>query len=272
MRPFIGELAQKAESLISCYPNAGLPNAMGEYDQPPAEFAQIVEEFAANGWLNIVGGCCGTTPEYIRLVAERVRRLAPAIAPRCPRCPATRGWRPLNATPEQGFLVIGERTNVTGSPKFKQLVLAGDYEAALSVALQQVRAGANILDVNFDEALLDGVAAMTQFMNLVAAEPEIARIPIMVDSSRWSVIVAGLKCLQGKGIANSISLKEGEEKFLEQARELQRLGAAVVVMAFDEEGQAATRDAKVRISQRAYRLLTERVGFDPATSSSIPTS
>jgi 5-methyltetrahydrofolate--homocysteine methyltransferase len=215
---------------------------MGEYDQPPEEFAQVLVEFAAKGWLNIVGGCCGTTPEYIRLVAERVRGLAPRVAPSVAPVPRYSGLEALNATPEQGFLVIGERTNVTGSPKFKQLVLAGDYEAALSVALQQVRAGANILDVNFDEALLDGEAAMTQFLNLVAAEPEIARIPIMVDSSRWSVIVAGLKCLQGKGIANSISLKEGEETFLAQARELQRLGAAVVVMAFDEEGQATSRD------------------------------
>src|SRR5579884_413191 len=263
MRPYVEELARLSDVPLGCYPNAGLPNAMGEYDQAPEEFAAIMGEFAAAGWLNVAGGCCGTTPDHIRLLAERIRGLPPRVPADPPRVPRYAGMDALRAAPEQGFLVIGERTNVTGSPRFKKLVLAGDYEGALSVALQQVRAGANILDVNFDEALLDGEAAMTRFLNLVAAEPEIARIPIMVDSSRWSVLVAGLKCLQGKGIANSISLKEGEEKFLEQARELQRLGAAVVVMAFDEEGQAATREKKVRVCQRAYGLLTERLGYDP---------
>ncbi len=263
MRPYVEELARLSDVPLGCYPNAGLPNAMGEYDQAPEEFAAIMGEFAAAGWLNVAGGCCGTTPDHIRLLAERIRGLPPRVPADPPRVPRYAGMDALRAAPEQGFLVIGERTNVTGSPRFKKLVLAGDYEGALSVALQQVRAGANILDVNFDEALLDGEAAMTRFLNLVAAEPEIARLPIMVDSSRWSVLVAGLKCLQGKGIANSISLKEGEEKFLEQARELQRLGAAVVVMAFDEEGQAATREKKVRVCQRAYGLLTERLGYDP---------
>ncbi|HEY7064933.1 MAG TPA: methionine synthase [Chloroflexota bacterium] len=264
MRPYVQELSEKSEFYAGCYPNAGLPNAMGEYDQAPEEFAAIMGEFAAAGWMNLLGGCCGTGPEHIRQMVEAVRALPPRQRPSPPPVPRYAGMEPLNATPEQGFLVVGERTNVTGSPKFKQLVLAGDYEAALSVALQQVRAGANVLDVNFDEALLDGEAAMTRFLNLVAAEPEIARIPIMVDSSRWSVLVAGLKCLQGKGIANSISLKEGEAVFLEQARELQRLGAATVVMAFDEDGQAATRDKKVQVCQRAYRLLVDEVGFDPS--------
>jgi 5-methyltetrahydrofolate--homocysteine methyltransferase len=264
MRPYVQELAEKSEFYLGCYPNAGLPNAMGEYDQTPEEFAAIMAEFAAAGWANLLGGCCGTTPEHIERMVEAVRGLAPRQPARPPGAPRLAGLEPLNGTPDQGFLVIGERTNVTGSPKFKQLTLAGDYEGALSVALQQVRAGANVLDVNFDEALLDGEAAMTHFLNLVAAEPEIARLPIMVDSSRWSVLVAGLKCLQGKGIANSISLKEGEAGFLEQARELQRLGAAVVVMAFDEEGQAATRERKVAVCQRAYRLLVDDVGFDPS--------
>ncbi|HLH21529.1 MAG TPA: methionine synthase [Chloroflexota bacterium] len=263
MRPYVQELADRAEFYLGCYPNAGLPNAMGEYDQSPDEFATVMAEFAAAGWTNLLGGCCGTTPEHIRQLVAAVRDLAPRVPPRPLPAPRYAGLEPLNATPDQGFLVIGERTNVTGSPKFKQLVLAGDYEGALGVALQQVRAGANVLDVNFDEALLDGEAAMTRFLNLVAAEPEIARIPIMVDSSRWSVLVAGLKCLQGKGIANSISLKEGEAVFLEQARELQRLGAAVVVMAFDEEGQAATRERKVAVCQRAYRLLVEEAGYEP---------
>jgi 5-methyltetrahydrofolate--homocysteine methyltransferase len=263
MRPYVEELAEKSEFYLGCYPNAGLPNAMGEYDQSPDEFAAIMAEFAAAGWANLLGGCCGTTPQHIRQMVEAVRGLPPRQPAHPLPAPRYAGLEPLNGTPDQGFLVIGERTNVTGSPKFKQLVLAGDYEGALSVALQQVRAGANVLDVNFDEALLDGEAAMTRFLNLVAAEPEIARLPIMVDSSRWSVLLAGLKCLQGKGIANSISLKEGEAVFLEQARELQRLGAAIVVMAFDEQGQAATRERKVAVCERAYRLLVERVGYDP---------
>src|SRR4051812_41092272 len=258
MRPFVQELAGKSEFALSCYPNAGLPNAMGEYDQTPEEFAATMHEFAANGWLNIAGGCCGTTPAHIEQMAERLRDVPPRRLADPASLARYAGLEPLNATPEKGFLIVGERTNVTGSPKFKKLVLAGDYEGALTVALQQVRAGADILDVNFDEALLDGEEAMTRFLNLVATEPEIARIPIMVDSSRWSVLLAGLKCVQGKGIANSISLKEGEAKFLDQARELQRLGAAAVVMAFDEEGQAATRDQKVRVCQRAYGLLTEQ--------------
>jgi 5-methyltetrahydrofolate--homocysteine methyltransferase len=263
LRPFIGELARVCEYYVSCHPNAGLPNALGEYDQTPDEFATIMGEFAAAGWLNLAGGCCGTTPAHIAALVERLHGLPPRVPPTPPRVLRLSGLEPLNATPEQGFLLIGERTNVTGSPRFKHLILAGDYEGALRVALQQVRAGANLLDVNFDEALLDGEAAMTRFLNLLAAEPEIARLPIMVDSSRFPVLVAGLKCLQGKGIANSISLKEGEARFLEQAREIQRLGAAVVVMAFDEQGQATTCADKVRICERAYRLLTERLDFPP---------
>ncbi len=263
MRPFVQELARVSEFPLSCHPNAGLPNALGEYEQTPEEFATVLGEFAAAGWVNVVGGCCGTTPAHIAALAARVRGLAPRVPPRPAAVPRYSGLEPLNATPEQGFLVIGERTNVTGSPRFKERVLAGDWQGALNVALQQVRAGADLLDVNFDEALLDGEAAMTRFLNLVASEPEVARLPIMVDSSRWSVLVAGLKCLQGKGIANSLSLKEGEAVFLEQAREVQRLGAAVMVMAFDEEGQATTRERRVAICERAYRLLTERLEFDP---------
>ncbi|HEV3416503.1 MAG TPA: methionine synthase [Pirellulales bacterium] len=263
LRPYVEELSRIAPIYVSCYPNAGLPNAFGGFDETPAMMARTLGEFAANGWLNIVGGCCGTTPAHIRAIAA-------AVAGKPPREPAhpeplTRlsGLEPLVIRPESNFIMIGERTNVTGSKKFSKLVLADKFEEAVAVAREQVEAGANVIDVNMDEALLDGEAAMTRFLNLVAAEPEVCRVPVMVDSSKWSVIEAGLKCVQGKAIVNSISLKEGEEVFLHHARLVNRYGAAAVVMAFDEQGQAVTVEDKVRICRRAYRLLTEEVGMAP---------
>jgi 5-methyltetrahydrofolate--homocysteine methyltransferase len=263
LRPYVEELSRIAPIYVSCYPNAGLPNAFGGFDETPAMMARTLGEFAANGWLNIVGGCCGTTPAHIRAIAA-------AVAGKPPRAPAhpeplTRlsGLEPLVIRPDSNFTMIGERTNVTGSKKFSKLVLADKFEEAVAVAREQVEAGANVIDVNMDEALLDGEAAMTRFLNLVAAEPEVCRVPVMVDSSKWSVIEAGLKCVQGKAIVNSISLKEGEEVFLHHARLVKRYGAAAVVMAFDEQGQAVTVEDKVRICLRAYRLLTEEVGMAP---------
>jgi len=263
MRPHVEELAHLAPCYIHCYPNAGLPNEFGEYDQSPDAMASIVSDFAAAGWLNLVGGCCGTTPDHIRAIAE-------AVATKEARRPAagdsrTRlsGMEPFVIRPDGNFTMIGERTNVTGSRRFARLIKAGDFEAALAVARDQVEGGANILDVNMDEGLLDSETVMTTFLNLVAAEPEIARIPIMIDSSRFSVLEAGLRCIQGKGVVNSISLKEGEETFERQARLIRRYGAAVVVMAFDEDGQAVTSERKVAILSRAYAILTERVGFAP---------
>jgi len=263
MRPFVGELADIAPVYVSCYPNAGLPNAFGEYDEQPEETARILREFAEEGWLNVAGGCCGTRPEHVRAIAEAMEGLTPR-KPK-PPSPYTRfsGMEPLTLRPDSNFTMIGERTNVSGSKRFARLIRAGDYEAALDVALDQVRGGANVLDVNMDEGLLDAVEAMTHFLNLVAAEPEVARLPIMVDSSKFEVIEAGLRCLQGKGIANSISLKEGEEAFKHQAQIVKRYGAGVVVMAFDEDGQAVSAAHKVKICQRAYRILTREVGFDP---------
>ncbi|MCE9501047.1 MAG: methionine synthase [Leptospira sp.] len=264
MRPYIEEFSSIADTNICCYPNAGLPNAFGGYDQTPEELGKLMGDFAKNGWLNIAGGCCGTTPAHIKAIADNVRKYKPRIVPEIPEITRLSGLEPLNITPETGFIVIGERTNVTGSPKFKNMILANDMEGAVAVALQQVQAGANILDVNFDEAMLDGEKYMTEFLNLIAGEPEISRVPIMIDSSKWSVIEAGLKCVQGKSIVNSISLKEGEEKFLDQARKCMLYGASVVVMAFDENGQAATRSEKVRICKRAFKLLTEIAGMSPS--------
>ena len=264
MRPFLEELSHKSRFFMGCYPNAGLPNAMGEYDQTAEEFAAYLEDFARQGWMNIMGGCCGTRPTHIRAMVERVTQLRPRALQSPPSYSHFSGLEPLNVTPEKGFLLIGERTNVTGSPKFKKLILNGQFDEALAIARQQVEAGADILDVNFDEALLDGEASMTQFLNLIASEPDIARVPIMIDSSKWSVIEAGLRCVQGKALVNSISLKEGEASFLSQARTLRRYGAAAVVMAFDEQGQAASKADKVRICERAYRLLTEQLDFEPS--------
>jgi 5-methyltetrahydrofolate--homocysteine methyltransferase len=263
MRPFVEDLAEIAPSWVACYPNAGLPNELGLHDERPEDTSRFLGEFARDGLVNIVGGCCGTTPEHVRQIAAAVDGVAPREVPE-PRA-ATRfsGLEPLELNPDSNFTIIGERTNLTGSARFRRLIEAGDYQAALDVALEQVRGGANLLDVNMDADLLDGERAMTTFLNLVATEPEVARIPIMIDSSRWSVLEAGLKCVQGKGVVNSVSLKEGEEPFLEQARLVRRYGAGVVVMAFDEQGQAETVERKVEISERAYRLLVEQVGFAP---------
>jgi 5-methyltetrahydrofolate--homocysteine methyltransferase len=271
MRPYIEELSRLSDCYISCYPNAGLPNPLSDtgYDETPADTSSLLDEFGEAGFLNIVGGCCGTTPEHIAAIAKKMQGRSPRRPHAMTSALRLSGLEPLivRDDPETGarasFLMVGERTNVTGSPKFAKLVLAGDLEGALTVARQQVETGANILDVNFDEGMLDGAKMMARFVNLIASEPDIARVPLMVDSSKWSVIEAGLKCTQGKCIVNSISLKEGEAKFLEQARLCQRYGAAVIVMAFDEEGQAATKDDKVRICRRAYQLLVDEIGMRP---------
>lgn len=272
MRPFLQELASVAPCFMSCYPNAGLPNPLSEtgYDETPADTARALGDIADDHLLNIVGGCCGTTPEHISAIRERIIDSAPRRAAPIKGTLSLAGLEPLVATPDNPFILVGERTNVTGSPKFRKLIEEDKFEDALSVARQQVENGANIIDVNFDEGLLDSEACMTRFLNLIASEPDIARVPLMIDSSKWSVLEAGLQCVQGKAIVNSISLKEGEEKFKEQARTIASYGAAMVVMAFDEKGQAATLDDKVRICKRAFKILTEEVGipahdiiFDP---------
>jgi 5-methyltetrahydrofolate--homocysteine methyltransferase len=263
MRPYVEELAAIAPTFVSCYPNAGLPNAFGEYDETPPITAHLLREFAEAGWLNIVGGCCGTTPDHVRAIGRAVRDLPPRALPEVPRLTRFAGLETLEIRPDSNFMMIGERTNVTGSRRFANLIRRGDYTTALEVALDQVRGGANLLDVNMDEAMLDSERTMETFLKLVATEPEVARIPVVVDSSRWSVIEAGLKCVQGKCVVNSISLKEGEEEFLEKARRVRAYGAGCVVMAFDEQGQADTVERKVSICQRAYRLLTERAGLAP---------
>ena len=266
MRPYVEELARIAPTWVSSYPNAGLPNAFGEYDEKPATTGELVGEFAQSGIVNLVGGCCGTTPDHIAAIAQQVQGVEPRPRPQgghdLSRSTFT-GLESLHITKQSNFTMVGERTNVTGSARFRRLIKEEDFETALEVALDQVRGGANVLDVNMDEGLLDSEACMRTFLNLIATEPEIARIPIMVDSSKWSVIEAGLECLQGKGIVNSISLKEGPEDFLEKARTIQRFGAGVVVMAFDETGQADTTERKVEICQRAYKLLTEELDFPP---------
>ena len=263
MRPYVEELSRIADTFTSCYPNAGLPNAFGGYDETPEHMAALLGDFAAQGWLNIVGGCCGTSPDHIRAIGEAVRGKPARAVPVVPKLPRWSGLEPMVVRPDSNFMMVGERTNVTGSKKFAKLILAGDYTTALEVAVEQVRGGANVLDVNMDEAMLDSEQAMETFLKLVATEPEVARIPVMVDSSKWSVIEAGLRCLQGKSIVNSISLKEGEQDFLAKAARARSFGAAVVVMAFDEQGQADSVERKVSICQRACRLLTERAGFDP---------
>ena len=267
MRPFIEELNRVATCRVSCYPNAGLPNPLlpTGFPETPESLAPQLREWAEQGWLNIIGGCCGTTPAHIKAIAEAVRGCParPLPAPRTDGALRLSGMEATNLTKATGFALVGERTNVTGSPKFSKLIKAGDYEAALVVARQQVENGANVIDVNMDEGMLDGAAAMTRFLNLIGSEPDIAKAPIMVDSSKWSVIEAGLQCLQGKGIVNSVSLKEGEAKFLEQARLVRRYGHAVVVMAFDEQGQADTFERKTAICERSYRLLVDQVGFPP---------
>jgi 5-methyltetrahydrofolate--homocysteine methyltransferase len=262
MRPFVEDLARIAPTYVACHPNAGLPNELGLHDELPAETSAFLGGFARDGLVNVVGGCCGTTPEHVRAIVSAVSGVRPRAWPERPRRPRFSGLEPFEIGPDTGFVMIGERTNVTGSARFRRLVEAGDLGGAVGVALEQVRGGANLLDVNMDADLLDGERAMTAFLDYLATEPEAARLPIMVDSSRWSVLEAGLKCLQGKGVVNSISLKEGEEPFLAQARAIRRYGAGVVVMAFDEEGQAATAERKVAICGRAYDLLLG-VGFPP---------
>ncbi|MGY4720589.1 methionine synthase [Naumannella huperziae] len=260
VRPWLAELSRVADCFVSAYPNAGLPNAFGEYDESPEQMAQVIGSFATDGLVNIVGGCCGTTAEHIAAFAEQVAGTAPREVPEAGPALRLSGLEPLNVTDESLFVNIGERTNVTGSARFKKLITAGDYDTALEVARQQVEAGAQVIDINMDEGMLDGVAAMDRFCKLVASEPDISRVPIMVDSSKWEVIEAGLRCIQGRAIVNSISLKEGEEPFLEHARLCQRYGAAVVVMCFDEQGQADNYARRIEIAERAYRLLTE-IGF-----------
>jgi 5-methyltetrahydrofolate--homocysteine methyltransferase len=263
MRPYIAALSRVAPVYLHCYPNAGLPNAFGGYDEDPPTTSRLLKEFAEAGFLNAAGGCCGTGPEHIRQIREALEGIAPRQVP--PRATRTHfsGLEPFEITPESGFVMVGERTNVTGSIRFRRLIESGDFTSAVQVALEQVRGGANLLDVNMDADLLDSEIAMVRFLNLIATEPEIARIPVMVDSSKWTVLEAGLKCLQGKGVCNSISLKGGEEPFLEQARKVREYGAAAVVMAFDERGQADTFERKVEICGRAYKLLTEKAGFEP---------
>ncbi|MBM3276794.1 MAG: methionine synthase [Candidatus Handelsmanbacteria bacterium] len=262
MRPYVEELAGLAPVCTSCYPNAGLPNEFGGFDETPEQVAAVLGEFAGMGWLNIAGGCCGTTPEHVHAIGRAIEGREPRVPPPHRTLSRYSGLEPLTLRPDANFILIGERTNITGSQRFARLIRKGDYEAAVEVARQQVEGGANILDVNMDEGLLDSKAAMTAFLNRMAAEPDIARIPLMIDSSDFGVIEAGLKCAQGKAIVNSISLKEGEESFLRQARAVRRYGAAVVVMAFDEEGQATSVERRVEICARACRLLTEEVGMD----------
>ena len=263
MRPYLETLANVADTHVSCYPNAGLPNEFGEYDQTPEEIAEQLRDFAQNGFVNIVGGCCGTTPDHIRAIAEAVEKFQPRPVPE--HKPETRfsGLEPLAITPFSNFVNIGERTNVAGSARFRRLIHEENYEEAIRVAAEQVENGAQMIDVNFDDGMLDGVACMTRFLNLVATEPDIARVPIVIDSSKWEVIEAGLKCVQGKAVVNSISLKEGEDVFREHARKIKRYGAAVIVMAFDEQGQATTVERKVEICTRAYRILVDEIGFPP---------
>src|ERR671921_574158 len=266
LRQYIEELSRIADTHVSAYPNAGLPNEFGEYDESPEYMAAEIGEWAKNGWLNIVGGCCGTTPEHIKAIADAVSDYKPREVPKLPRYTRLSGLEPF-IIKEKGadalFVNVGERTNVTGSARFKDLILSGDYETALEVAQNQVENGAQIIDVNMDEGMLDGEEAMVNILNLIASEPDISRVPIMIDSSKWSIIEAGLKCVQGKPVVNSISMKEGEEEFIRRAKLLKKYGAAVIVMAFDEEGQADTKKRKVEICTRAYKILTEEVDFPP---------
>ena len=263
LRPYVEELAGLSEFPVSVYPNAGLPNEFGEYDDTPEHMADVLGEYAANGWINLAGGCCGTTALHIRAIARAVARHPPRRLPEVPRITRLSGLEPFRIGPDSLFVNVGERTNVTGSAHFRQLIGEQDYEQAVHVARQQVESGSQLIDVNMDEGMLDSEAAMRRFLNLVAAEPDIARVPVMVDSSKWTVIVEGLKCLQGKGVVNSISLKEGEAPFLQQAREIRRFGAAVIVMAFDEAGQAETVERKLAICRRCHDLLVNEVGFPP---------
>ncbi|SFB89216.1 methionine synthase (B12-dependent) [Marinospirillum celere] len=261
LRPYIEELSRIADTHVSAHPNAGLPNEFGEYDQSPEEMAAILREFAQSGLMNIIGGCCGSTPEHIRAVADAVADCPPRKIPEIPKACRLSGLEPFNIRSDSLFVNVGERTNVTGSARFKRLILEEDYTTALEVALEQVENGAQIIDINMDEGMLDSEGAMVRFLNLIAGEPDISRVPIMLDSSKWPILEAGLKCVQGKPIVNSLSMKEGEEAFREQARLCMRYGAAIIVMAFDEEGQADTFERKIEICERAYRLLVDEIGF-----------
>jgi len=261
LRPYVAELSRVADCFVSAHPNAGLPNAFGEYDETPADMAEVLGEFATSGLLNIVGGCCGTTAEHIAAIADAAKGVTPRVVPTIASAMRLSGLEPVTITEESLFVNVGERTNITGSARFRKLIKDGDYDAALAVAAQQVEAGAQVIDVNMDEGMIDGVAAMDRFLKLIASEPDISRVPVMVDSSKWEVIEAGLKCVQGKAIVNSISMKEGEESFIEHARLCRRYGAAAVVMAFDEDGQADNLERRTAVCERAYRILTEQVGF-----------
>ncbi|ARN67076.1 methionine synthase [Vibrio vulnificus] len=263
LRPYVEELSRISETFVSTHPNAGLPNAFGEYDLSPEEMAEHVKEWAQSGFLNLIGGCCGTTPEHIRHMAMAVEGVSPRVLPEIPVACRLSGLEPLTIAKDTLFVNVGERTNVTGSARFKRLIKEELYDEALDVAREQVENGAQIIDINMDEGMLDAEACIVRFLNLCASEPEISKVPIMVDSSKWEVIEAGLKCIQGKGIVNSISLKEGKEKFVEQAKLIRRYGAAVIVMAFDEVGQADTRERKLEICTKAYRILVDEVGFPP---------
>ncbi|EBR9282127.1 methionine synthase, partial [Salmonella enterica subsp. enterica serovar Neukoelln] len=263
LRQYVAELSRIADCYVSTHPNAGLPNAFGGYDLDAANMAGYISEWAQSGLLNIVGGCCGTTPDHIRAIAQAVADIPPRVIPDRPVACRLAGLEPLTIDENSLFVNVGERTNITGSARFKRLIKEGNYQEALDIARNQVENGAQIIDINMDEGMLDSQAAMVRFLNMISGEPDIARVPIMIDSSKWEVIEAGLKCIQGKGIVNSISLKEGEAAFIDHAKKVLRYGAAVIVMAFDETGQADTRQRKTEICQRAYRILTERVGFPP---------
>lgn len=263
LRPYLEELSNKANTHVSAHPNAGLPNEFGEYDELPSETAKVIEEFAQSGFLNIVGGCCGTTPGHIEAIAKAVAGYAPRPIPDIPKACRLSGLEPFTIDRNSLFVNVGERTNITGSARFARLIREDNYTEALEVALQQVEAGAQVIDINMDEGMLDSKKAMVTFLNLIAGEPDISRVPIMIDSSKWEVIEAGLKCIQGKGIVNSISMKEGVEQFIHHARLCKRYGAAVVVMAFDEAGQADTEARKKEICKRSYDILVNEVGFPP---------
>ena len=263
MRPYLEELSQKAPFFVSCYPNAGLPNQFGEYDETPEHMSVDMHEFIDSGFVNIIGGCCGTTPDHIRHIAEHARKAKPRTVPAIEPYLRLSGLESVTLRPDSNFVNIGERTNVTGSKKFLRLIKEDKYEEALSIARDQVDGGAQVIDINMDEGMLDAISAMTKFLNLIGSEPDIAKLPIMIDSSKFEVIEAGLKCLQGKGIVNSISLKGGEEEFVRQAKTVAMYGAAVIVMLFDENGQADTTARRIEIAKRAYDILVTKVGFAP---------